>query len=106
LIFLFETSIANHWEIAIKLAADELLAAAVLVFLTRAAGAGIVTADFFTGGNGDFLRLPLGGSFFLLDGDREYIVDDIMLYAGNETLKKGVAFFFVDHYGFDLPHSI
>jgi hypothetical protein len=29
---LFKNSIANHWEIAIKLAAYDLLAAAVLVF--------------------------------------------------------------------------
>jgi hypothetical protein len=80
--------------------------AAVLVFLTGAAGTGLVAADFFTGGHGDFLGLSLGWSFFFVDADFVNGVDDIMLNAGDKALKEGVAFFFVDDYGFNLFHSI
>jgi len=78
----------------------------VFVFLAGAAGAGLVAADFFTGGNGDFLGLPLGGSFFFVDADLVNSVDDVVLYAGDEAFKKGVAFFFIDYYGLNLSHSL
>ncbi len=83
-----------------------LFAAAVLVFLAGAAGAGLVAADFFTGGDWNFLRLPLGGGFSLFDIDLINSMDDIMLDTGNKALKKGVAFFFVGYYGVDLPRSV
>ena len=106
LILLFETSIADPWEIAIKFSAYGLLAAAVLVFLARAAGAGLVAADFLTSGDDGFLRLSLGRSLSLLDSDGEDAMDDVMLYAGYQTFKKGMAFFLVDDYGLNLPHGI
>ena len=77
----------------------------MLVFLTRAAGAGLVAADFFAAGYGGFLGLPLGGSFFFGDADFVNGVDDIVFYAGSEALEQGMAFFFVNDYGLDLSGS-
>jgi hypothetical protein len=86
-----------------------LSAAAALVFLAGTAGTGVVSADVFACGNRDSLGLSRSwssGGFFLGESDLIYGMDDIVLDAGDEAFKHGVALFFVDHNGLDLPHGV
>lgn len=84
----------------------DLSAAAVLVLFARAAGTGFVTANFFTGGNGDLLWRFLSWRFPFLDSDFVNSVNDVVLYAGNEALEKGMALFFISDDGIDLPGCV